>query len=236
MEIKVMSAQEINWYVKCDQPTFERCKDDEKFAYIVTLARVVNAIYFVYSAISGISNDDSPGAKRDRFNSYLFGSAIMYEGLALIRKMNQPFFEDALFQNGLRLLLKDKTAQQIERAHLNPARHGAVFHFDPNAFAEVIGQASCEECPFVSGRGSTRKGMSYQFADIIAGEILIGFAANTEEFYSALEHAMVETNALLNRFTGDAEELISQHLSQWGFKRETSVFESPASLDNPLPH
>ena len=72
---------------------------------------------------------DDPAAQRDRLNSYLFGSAIIYEALKLVRAMNQPFLDDDDFQSGLRLLLKDRTAQQIERAHLNPARHQAVFHF-----------------------------------------------------------------------------------------------------------
>jgi hypothetical protein len=105
----------MDWQVKCDQATFERCKNDDKFAYIVTLARAVNAVYFVHSAISNLGEDRGPGAMRDRFNSYLFGSAIMYEALELIRKMNQPFSQDEVFQNGLRLLLKDKAAKHIER-------------------------------------------------------------------------------------------------------------------------
>jgi hypothetical protein len=187
------------------------------------LARAVNAVYFVHSAISNLGEDRCPGAMRDRFNSYLFGSAIMYEALELIRKMNQPFSQDEVFQNGLRLLLKDKAAKHIEREHLNPARHGAVFHFDPKLFADMIEQASCEECPFVSGRGPIRKGMSYPFADIVAAEILVGFAGQTDEFYSTLRDAMIETNTLLNKFTDEAENLISHHLGQWGFSRETVI-------------
>ncbi len=101
-----MSSQTIDWHVICDQPTFEKCKQDEKFAYIVTLARAVNAIYFVHAAISGRETQTSPGAKRDRFNSFLFGSAIMYEALVLIRKMNRPFLEDQVFRMGCEYSLR----------------------------------------------------------------------------------------------------------------------------------
>jgi hypothetical protein len=64
-------------------------------------------------------------------------------------------------------------------------------------------------------------------------EIWFRFADNTEEFYSALRSAMAETNEILNRFTHEAERLISHHLVLWGFKRE-NVIPSPASPESQL--
>jgi hypothetical protein len=52
-------------------------------------------------------DNPSPRAARDRLNSYFFGSAIMYEALKLVRAMNQLFSDDEIFQNDLRLMLKD---------------------------------------------------------------------------------------------------------------------------------
>src|SRR5438874_704173 len=152
----ILPSQETDWSITGDAEAFENCKKDDKFAYIVTLARAVNAMNFDNSTMVYTTGKDDPAAMRDRFNSYLFGSAIMYEVLKLVRVMNQPFIDDDPFQNGLRLLLKDPTAQQIERDHLNPVRHQAVFHFDPETFAEMINKTTGIESPFIMSRGDRR--------------------------------------------------------------------------------
>jgi len=217
-----MATQEIEWHITCDTHTYEKCRKDAKFAYIVTLARTVNALNFVNSVMVDIQGRDDPAAQRNRLNSYLFGSAIMYEALKLVRAMNKVFLDDNEFQNGLRSLLKDPTAQQIERDHLNPARHQAVFHFIPETFAEAIGKASGMGSAFVSSRGSRRGNVSYVYSDIVAAEILVGLSSNTEEFYSALGDAMAKTRDLVIKFTDSAESLIAHHLKAWGFQREES--------------
>ncbi len=99
--------RETDWHITCDPETFERCRSDPKFAYIVTLARAVNALNFVNAVMVTSQGKDDPAAQRDRINSYLFGSGIMYEALKLIRAMNQPFQDDGCFQNGLRSILKN---------------------------------------------------------------------------------------------------------------------------------
>ena len=66
-------------------------------------------------------------------NAYLFASALLYEILKLIRRMNRTFHNDETFQKELRCLLKDPIAKKIEEAHLGPVRRKAVFHFDPMA-------------------------------------------------------------------------------------------------------
>jgi hypothetical protein len=219
---KIIVTQEIEWHITCDPQTFGKCREDPKFAYIVTLARTVNALNFVNSVMVDTQGRDDPAAQRNRLNSYLFGSAIMYEALKLVRTMNKVFLDDNEFQNGLRSLLKDPTAQQIERDHLNPARHQAVFHFIPETFAEAIGKTSGIGSAFVSSRGSRRGNVSYVYSDIVAAEILVGLSSNTEEFYSALGDAMAKTRDLVIKFTNSAESLIAHHLKAWGFQKEDS--------------
>jgi hypothetical protein len=103
-----------DWQIQCDRETFEKCRGDAKFVYIVTLARAVNALRFVHSAMIHAGEGNAPEPMRARLNSYLFASAILYEGIKLIRAMNQTFKDDETFQKGLRLFLRDKTAQSIE--------------------------------------------------------------------------------------------------------------------------
>src|ERR1017187_11026417 len=134
--------------------------------------------------------------------------------------MNQLFLDDDDFQSGLRLLLKDRTAQQIDPPHLNPARHHAVFHFIPETFAAIISKPIRIDSPFVSSRGKRRGNISYAYADVVAAEILAGLSSNTEEFFSALGDAMAKTRDLVIKFADNAERLIALHLKAWGFQRE----------------
>jgi hypothetical protein len=151
-----MEISGVKWQIAADQETFEKCQQDEKFRFIVALARSTNAINSVNSMMLRGGEDLSPRATRDRLNAYLVASALFYEILKLIRRMNSAFRSDELFQKGLRLILKDPTARQIERAHLNRMRHNAVFHFEPDTFAEIIAKSTCETCIFARGQGTNK--------------------------------------------------------------------------------
>jgi hypothetical protein len=217
-----------DWEIYCDPETFARCVGDERFAHIVTLARAVNALRFVHVAMVHAGMGDAPEAKRARFNSYLFASAILYESLRLIKAMNKTFKDDTIFQNGLRLLLRDKIAQAVERIHLDRARNEAVFHFFPDRFASMLENTTSDKCTFVLGRGNANRDVYYSFADVVAGEILVGYAADSEEFYAQLGEAMANTRDLVVRFANEAERLIGHHLKQWGFVMATIPAPGPA--------
>ncbi len=217
MEALTLAIHDSDWQIQCNREIFDRCVEDEKFAYIVALARAVNALRFVNSAMVHAGGGDAPEAKRARFNSYLFASAIMYEALRLVRAMNRTFMRDNVFQSGLRLLLRDKIAKTIERTHLDRARNSAVFHFLPDRFASIMENTTSDTCIFVTARGKRNRDVYYPFADVVAGEILVGFASDSEEFYAQLGDAMVNTRNLVIRFADEAEKLIRFHLKQWGF-------------------
>jgi hypothetical protein len=206
-----------DWQVGCGRELFDKCQKNEKFPYIVALARSVNSIKFVHSAMLRVGIEDSPEAKRGRLNSYFFASAILYEGVKLVRAMNRTFKRDEMFRQGLHAILRDKSAQQIEQTRLNPARNKAVFHFLPQFFAEIIRSATCDECIFASGRGTRSEELYYPFADTITAGILIGFSSDTEEFYELLGRAMSDTSVLMVRFIDAAEFFIARHTKEWGF-------------------
>lgn len=214
----VVETEVLAWRVECDRETFEKVRADEKFPYIVALARAVNAMNFVHTAMLHAGEDDAPDKQRERMNSFFFASAILYEGIKLIRTMTRIFKDDVVFQNGLLMLLRDPVAQKIEQQHLKPARHQAVFHFIPETFAETINSATVNTCTFLAAQGQSKKHVYYTFADIVTTEILVGLAADTEEFYAALEAAMAGTRDLVIRFADQADLLIGRNTQDWGFK------------------
>lgn len=213
-----MPAESIDWFINTTREQYKKAQADQRFPYIVALGRAVNALNFVRSLVTLRSNeDDSPAAKRDRMNSYLFGSAIMYEALGLVKKMNKTFANDPVFQNGLRLLLKDKSAQRIERDHLDPLRNQAVFHFDPERFDEAI-QRHVNPENFCAGRGKKKGGIYFSYSDMLTVEILMGTYTPVETGLDDFTEVVKRTDALTAQFVGCAEDVIRQTLAELGFE------------------
>ena len=213
-------SPEEEWEIACDKETFAKVRQEVKFAYIVALARAVNALNAVHSLLLQSPQIETPERVRNGMNAYFFGSALLYEGLRLIRKMNKPFADDSEFRNGLHMLLRSPTAQRIERSHLNPARNHAIFHFLPDEFEKAIGRAVDDRQVFAAAIGKKKKNLHYSYADVLAAEILVGVSVDSPEFWVKFEKAAGETQELIIKFAGDAEDLIGNYLKAWGFKRE----------------
>jgi hypothetical protein len=210
----------LQWQISGDHQVIERCKRDEKFRYVVAIARSANALVSVHSLMLRGGEELTPRAMRDRLNSYFLASALLYEVLKLIRCMNAVFRNDEPFQKGLRIILKDRTAQKIEKDHLNSIRHTATFHFDPEIFAKAIGANSRKDFVFARGEGLAKIDVDYTFADVIAAEILVGMPEDNEQFHATLAQAMDDTKKLLATFMYGAEIFISYHLKRWGLETQ----------------
>jgi hypothetical protein len=208
------------WEITCDKKTFKTVREKEKFPYIVALARAVNAINAAHSPLLRSSKVETPERIRNGMNSYFFASALIYEGLSLIRRMNKAFVDDEDFQNGLRTLLKDPVAQEIELRHLNPARNHAVFHFLPNEFKKAIDKAGGDRFVFVVAIGKKKRALHYAYADVLTAEMLVGVPCDDPTFWSTFESAARQTSELVIKFTNDSENLIGKYLKMFGFKRE----------------
>ena len=153
----------------------------------------------------------------------------------LIRRMGGTFKDDDVYRNGLRLLLSDPTAQQIEQHHLKSVRHNAVFHFDVDVFRETLNKANLHECLFVASASQRRTDMHYTHADIVAAEILVGHPAGKDEFTIVLADAAAKTDKLVTSFIESTEALISHHLQRWDFTSRHLPLTKPASPEGEPP-
>ena len=84
----------------------KKAKADKKFAYVVALARAINALNSVHSLMMSTANRNTPEAMRDRMNGNFFVSGILYETLRLIRAMSGVFRDDISFATSFRLVLR----------------------------------------------------------------------------------------------------------------------------------
>jgi len=198
-----------------DTMVLRKCQADKKFAYVVALARAVNALNSVHSLMMSTTDKNSPAALRDRMNSYFFASAIPYEALRLIERMNPVYGKDRIFQDSLQILLKDKTAQALKRMHLKAVRRDAVFHYLPDRFAEAIAKTGMTECVFASSLGEKKGDIHYSFADYIAAEMQVGSRLDDG---AAVNDMMEKTLNIVKQFVDHSENFIADQLNGWGYE------------------
>jgi hypothetical protein len=214
-----MTKRQIDWTVTCDREAFKRCQQEPKFPYIVALARAVNALNTSHSLIVKSYRVDTPEVIRNRMNSFFFSSALLYEGIRLVRKMKKLFADDDVYQQGLGALLRDPVAQRVEQMHLNPARNRAVFHFLPEEFERAIREENHPSCTFIGAHGTKNRHVHFSYADVVAAEMLVGIPSDKEEFWPAVRKSSEDTGALLMRFAESAERIIVRYLMMWGFRQ-----------------
>ena len=211
----LLKEDEAKRQIYGNREAFKKCRKDEKFAYVVALARAVNALNAAHSLMMSATGKDTPAALRDRMNGHFFVSGILYESLKLIRKMSGVFSGDKSFETSLRLVLKDTSGQAVEKMHLKPARHGAVFHFAPDRFTEAIAKTPLSDCVFVSSIGQRRGSLHYSFADTITAEIMVGGSLRDNNVVSSMMEDMLK---LVKRLIEHSENFIAHQLYGWGFE------------------
>jgi hypothetical protein len=194
----------------------QRCATDKKFAYVVALARAINALTSAHSLMTNAQGKKTPAAQRDRMNSHFFVSAILYESLRLIETMKSIYGKTEIFQNTLQRILKDKAVKSLEQMHLKAARWDAVFHFVPDRFADAIRKTGMTECVFVYTFGERRDSIHYEFADYIAIEMMVG--AKLDDCVVVTE-MMKRTLHLVTLFIDTCESFIADQLNIWGFEQ-----------------
>ena len=204
----------------------KKAKADKKFAYVVALARAVNALNSAHSLMLSTNNRNTPDAMPDRMNGHFFVSGILYETLRLIRAMSSAFTGDKSFETSLRRILRDSSGQALEQMHLKSARHGGVFHFLPDRFSDAIAKTPMSECVFASsGPGEKRGGIHYDFADLITAEMMVGKRIDDER---AVNGMFEKTLDLVQKITDRSENFIADQLNAWGFEiRSSSPVPSP---------
>jgi hypothetical protein len=219
-----LKDDEREWQIYGNPAVLAKARADKKFAYVVALARAVNALNSAHSLMENATDNNSPAGLRDRMNSYFFVSAILYEALKLIRTMNKLFAGDKSFEGSMRLLLKDPSGQMLEQMHLKAARRDAVFHYLPDRFAEAIAKTPMTDCIFASALGQRKGSVHYPFADYIAAEMMVGTRIDNAVVVTDM---MNKTLALVKQFIDHSENFIADQLNIWGFE-----VRSAAPLEN----
>lgn len=203
-----------------------KCVKDKKFAYVVALARAINALNGAHTLMMTAMDKDTPAARRDRSNSHLLISAVLYETVSLIRKMASVFSGDESFEKSLRLILRDPSAQALEQMHLKAARNDVAFHFLPDKFAEALAKTDIPDCIFVESIGTRATDVHYAFADLVATEMMVG--ARIDDII-VVPQMFDRTIELVLTLIKHSESFIGDQLDGWGFELRQDSYEGESS-------
>jgi hypothetical protein len=207
------------WKLRIDEKEFDRIKKEERFWFLVTLARAVNTFRFVHSALEPVKDESTPSAMRIRYNSFLFNCALFAEVEILVGKLGQYSREVPTFLK-LSRVTNSKDAQGLLKSSLRPLRNSLVFHFDPAETGEQLQTLHLSEPIFASAMGTTNGQTYYELADLCAMRTFCGSDFPEEGSMEALQDLIERTTNLTIDFLSAAEEFLADVLNRDGWEVE----------------
>ena len=207
------------WDITCSKETFNSLRSDERFLNLLALARLVNALRFCQQPVIDAGNSDKPSATRQRLNSFLFASSVLYEGFLLVEKLGQYFKDSDSFKKGFAILLRDKKIKDLRASELTRMRNKFVFHFDRDVSLEALKDFDLPTYRFATGFGKASGEIYYGLADEVVMNYLL--ESKTEDTDSTLNlrlrSLMVDITDLMGKFGEAAEILIADSLLTLGW-------------------
>ena len=214
---KKMTGGKINrWDIVCSKKKFRELKNDDRFWLMLTLGRIVNALYFCYQPAIDTGQKDTPSASRQRINSFLFASSILYEGLKVARTLGKHFNDLDSFKNGFAVLLKDKATHNLQK-DLKQIRNKFVFHFDKDVAQKALENFDMDIYKFASGYGKASGEMYFGMADEVAIHYLLNGEKTDEELIIYYRQIVQNTSTLLKKYIDAAQELMGEVLLKMGW-------------------
>ncbi|HVF56973.1 MAG TPA: hypothetical protein VM934_12540 [Pyrinomonadaceae bacterium] len=213
-----MDTQPKRWEAYLSKEDFDRIRSDARFGAILRLARVVNSLQFCFNSLVVVSDADTPANQRQRLNSFLFASGVLYEGLKVVRNLTKHFGQRQSFRNGLEKLLDEPVTKKLQGNILKDMRNKSVFHYDEDVAPKTLKILNLESYLFATGVGTHRGGVYYNLADEVVFNFIIGDESKSkEEEEQALREAMKDITDLLTKFVDSADQLIGEVVAEMGW-------------------
>jgi len=208
------------WEIVCSKDKFDDLKSDDRFLALLTLARFVNALRFCQQAAIDVQNKDAPSGSRQRINSFLFASSVLYEGFRVAENLGKYFRNLDSFKNGFATLLKDKDVRALRETSLERMRNKFVFHFDQDVAKEALNNFELSTYKFATSRGTASGEMYFSLADEAVMNYLL--QPKAEEFdhdlQVRLENLIEQITNIMGRFVRATEDLMAEALAGMGWK------------------
>src|SRR3954453_7237585 len=67
------------WRLMCSEEQFVELRHDKEFAFLITAARMINALRFGIAAVTGTARRPDPGSERVRACAFQYMCGLMHE-------------------------------------------------------------------------------------------------------------------------------------------------------------
>src|SRR6266550_4461162 len=202
------------WQVSCTPEQFLALRTQPDFQQLVALARWANAYRTIAAAIPKRAKT-TPAGHRQKRNTILFISALLYEGWELVKRMRQHYRTYDSWKKGFGPILKDGRFVRLVENRLGPLRSQTVFHFFEAETARRLAEHEPDgPVVFVTAQDNDGLEVSYDLADIIATRTLCGDPApeSALELFSLAEDIGALLTQLAPLFFKATDELIVEAL------------------------
>lgn len=211
-----------SWELRCSEEKFEDLRNDERFWAILTLARTMNALRFCQTAFFHLPDEDTPSARRQRINSFVFTGAVLYAALEFARTLGKYFRHLPVYGEGIGSLLRDRAVRRFRDTSLYRLRNKFVFHFDEDVAPQALQGFQKPPYIFDSGQGPKIGNAYYDLADSASLYFLLmeedDDQLSAEELEKAVEARFRDLTGrmsdLSGRFGAAADELIAAGLKE----------------------
>jgi hypothetical protein len=224
---KFMSKQGNYLEVFMLNEDFDKIRSDFRFARIIRLARVCNAILFCFNSYLDYMDDDSPMGLRQRFNATFFLAGILYEGLEVIDNLKIHFGECKSFKNGFEKLINESNVIDFRKNELATSRDKFIFHYDKDVATKSLKILDFPEYLFVTASGTELGSSYFNLADEVAINYLIDNLKSKEDEKQFMRNYYGMLASISTEFIHSADKLFGEVLNEMGWKiRERKLDDS----------
>jgi hypothetical protein len=216
MPLRRVELPDGPWSLTATPELFATLRRDKEFEFLVAIGRVTTAFKFGITAGHDQEGKTGPRADRQRHGAYLYLAGCLHELFTFMEQSEKQYGGATAYVSIAALLATADIAQQ--RKTLDALRNCVAFHFDPTIPRRVLPTWPEESIDFVQGRGKTRLGTNYIFADLVTLAFLFGgvqdlkeTADRFESLYDALMHTVRD-------YVRQADRILIARLLARGFR------------------
>lgn len=213
-----MQVPEGEWEIICSREQFEKFKEKDGFGALLTLGRIANALRFLQLAYPR-DGDDTPSARRQRLNSFMFMAAVLYEAIKYANTVGRRFAGTEAFDATLGELLADDDVKALRRGILRHLRNKITFHFEDQIIGKALDVLDFPNRRFVTGVGKRAGDTYFDLADEVAAHSIL-IADDEKELmpFEELAGLMQQTAEISRRFLDSTDSFITEELISMGWE------------------
>lgn len=207
---------EGEWELDCTGELFGDLRNDTEFAFLVTLARIVNALKFGVDVHRSGGDERTPTLERRRVGALFYLAGVLHEVLQVRTAAEKHWGEVSGFKEVFGVLDESKVDPETAEV-LRRIRNRAAFHFDTTVAVRSLPELPAEPFTFIAALGRDPMDANYELADLVTFGFIFEAPADVQQLSERLSRFRKSLDTLLGNFVRQADRFIINRLLARGF-------------------